>query len=237
MMTGGFGINRLGLEAAHGDGTPNHLRFGEVAAEHNMNYVADATFANIRFGGRLLPHSEPAINPVLNAYAHFLAKGTSSPAILGRYLKESGAAYRAPTLPPETRPLKATWTEVPAKLWFGNDRDSWLGDSPDYKPLDDRDGNGLRDVRIDLELWQDAGTPGPGDDTRLAAFSRAGAANRIPAPGGGRIYYKAVFVNDWDLATRLNSPLDVTPFLDDVTLACAEPGGARLLAWGPEEGN
>ncbi len=42
---------------------------------------------------------------------------------------------------------------------------------------------------------------------------------------------QAVFVNEWDAGTRTNYPLDVTPYLDDVTILYQEPGGPKILSY------
>jgi hypothetical protein len=236
-----FGQKRKALTALHNQDPqdPNHLRFGEVAAEHNMNYVADATFGGVRVGGSLVPGS--LWNAPFTTYETFFTGGTG-PAALGRYLKEGGAAYVSPLLPAGGRPVQVAWTEIPADLWFdgdndGGNADGWMGDASNgHAPRNDQFGpggtagpDGKRDVRIDLELWE---TDGLGYDVKRASLQTPGFAHTLPSPApGNRLYYKAVFVNDWDDATRLNNPLDVTPFLDDVTIATAEPGGGRILAW------
>lgn len=221
--------------------SPNHLRFGEVAAENNMNYTADASFGNVRQGGTVLSTSV-AYAPFIAGYEQALT-GTSSPATFGRYLKEDGARFISPRMPDSlTRPLRVTWTEVSCDLWFDENNDGWLGDDPSVNASrNDRFGpggvgvpDGKRDVRVDLELWDDRGPAGPVGDVNLlgpgARLTAPGASNRVPLPQG-RLYYKAVFVNDWDATTRLNNPLDVTPFLDDVTVTYAPAGGCKVLCW------
>ncbi len=223
----GIGLRVYPLSPTHEDGSPNHLRFGEISGENNMNYTADATFANVWTGDHL--RDEEFIHLSLDDYeAGFL--GASGPAARGRYLKEDGAKFLPSPLPLPAglRAIRATWTEIPADLWFDEGGDGWL-----EALRNDRDGNGRRDVRIELEIWDDRGTVPPGDDVRVAAFTDPAGANAIP-PLQGRLYYKALFVNEWDAATRANHPLDVTPYLDDVTLTFLHAGGPRILGW--EEG-
>ena len=234
----GFGLYVRTLGVNHvepgGGATPNHLRFGEIASENNMNYVADATFANVRAGSA-------TFNPSHLAYF----TSPSSPAVLGRYYKEDGARFVSSKLPAGIRPLRVTWTEIPCALWFDADNDGWAGDPVNgYTARNDQFGaggtpglNGLCDVRIDLEVWDDMGTVTAADDVNLMGtgrrFSDPAGTHPVPKPTG-RLYYKAVFVNEWDAATRANFPLDVTPFLDDVTVTYVLPGGPAVLAW--EEG-
>jgi hypothetical protein len=233
------------LEAG-GGGSPNHLRFGEVAAGHNMNYVADATFAHIRVGGQPETHPPLALTmtePVLNGYEDFFTHPLG-PAGVGRYYRESGAAYRSPALPAGSCPLRVTWTEIPAAIWFDAltnglgtpGQDGWMDTLENDRCGGGASGdiaNGRRDVRIDLEVWDDLGTPSTADDMPRGVFEDPAGYN-LPSSPIGRLYYKAVFVNEWDMATRMNTALDVTPFLDDVTITCLPPGGFRCLAWEPE---
>ena len=207
----GFGLVRNASKNTHEDGSDNHLRFGEVAGAMNMNYAADATFANVQSGAD-------------RADTFFV--GAGSPGAQGRYHKGTGATYTSPGLPAGFRPLRATWTEIPADLWFDEDGDGWAGD-PAYghASRNDRDGNGKRDVRIVLEIWDSLG--------RQAVFDDPAAANPVP-PLVGPSFYRAVFVNEWDPATRANLPLDATAFLDDVTLLGVSGDGPEILAW--EEG-
>lgn len=231
---GGYSRKALVMDHLGDPADPNHLRFGEVAAAHNMNYVADATFANVRVGGRLVPNTPPDGAARVSAYVgHF--SGASSPAALGRYNKESGAAYVSPPLPSGVRFLRMSWTSILPELWFDRDGDGWLGDASDgHLPVNDRyrpdpahpsqgapGSNGLRDVRIDLELW---------DAQRRASFNDPGGANTLPGLSG-TLHYRARFVNEWDAHTRLNHPLDVTPFLDDVTLTYQRHGSLPILEW------
>jgi hypothetical protein len=228
------------LGALHADGSANHLRFGEVAAGCNMNYTADATFANVRAG-----------TGGTSAQCVQYFTGASGPAAYGRYYKEGdyltpGAVYTSPKLPAAiTRPVRITWTEIPCDLWLdgdldGNNQDGWPGyDADGDGVIDPGEGirndqfrsdrtpgaNSLRDLRIDLEVWDDTGF--------RATFSDPAGPNLVPVPVG-RLTYKAVFVNEWRDATRLNNPLDVTPFLDDVTILYTPAGGVRILAWGTD---
>jgi hypothetical protein len=242
-----FGTIRRAVANYHRDdlSDPNHLRFGEVAASPNMNYVADATFAQVRTGGRWLPNAVPfsTTQAVATTFVNLCQgyfTGTSGPAVLGRYYKDTAAAYVSPPLPDAGRPVRATWTEIPCPLWFDgvppSTQDGWFGDdlpgsADDFKPLNDRFGpgglgppDGKRDVRIRLEIWDDAAPGAP-----RVVYEDAGGANRVPAPlPGGTLSFRAMFVNDWDAATRLNHPLDVTPFLDDVTVT-TQPGGGPLI--------
>ncbi|MBI4229618.1 MAG: hypothetical protein HY608_02160 [Planctomycetes bacterium] len=240
----GLGMNTNAIVMSHADGTPNHMRFGEIAAANNMNYVADATFANVQTGGLVM--KDVGSSPVLDGYKAQFATvaGGGTPAAAGRYFKETGSAYRSALLPAGARPLRVTWTEIPADLWFDgvspDAADGWLGDpATGYLPGNDRfgpggtpGGDGLRDVRVKIEVWD---APPVGADVLLGTFQRAGDPNRIPVPKG-RLYYKAVFVNDWSANIRLNYPLDETPFLDDVTVAYAAPAGSRgrFLSWEEE---
>jgi hypothetical protein len=261
-LTRGMGWVRKAIDLTHQGvlaGLPpaedNHLRFGELASANNMNYTADATFANVRCGGQLRLCGSPPdwadVQGILTT--HFTAP--SGPGTTGRYYKEGdpvngrGALYSAAGLPGAPgRALRATWTEIPADLWFDglspSTPDGWLGDdlpgvADDFKPLNDRFGpgglgspDGKRDVRIRLEIWDDAAPGAP-----RVVYEDAGGANRVPAPlPGGRLSYKAVFVNDWDATTRFNHPLDVTPFLDDVTFTMAFPGGIQVLGWEESDG-
>jgi len=227
------------------------LRLGEVSAEHFLNYAPDATFASLRMGGRRVTGSDSndrlaAANAVMDLYESWF-KSPSGPAGTGRYYKETGASCILPKLPSGVRPSRATWTEVPCTLWFDatdNDTgaappDGWMDPSgdPTKHPENDRFGAGgsaganfLRDVRVDLEVWDDLQTATSADDVRLASFSDPGGANAIPR-SSGRVYARAVFVNEWNAATRANHPLDVTPFLDDVTFFLQPRGGASILAW------
>jgi hypothetical protein len=223
----GNGNWRRALVANHGDGTPNHLRFGEIAGGVNMNYMADATFANLCVGGHLVPNDISVLSAVTNAANPWM--DTGSPGVLGRYLKEDGAAYLSVPLPQGLRPLRATWTEIPAELWFDTNNDGWLGDPGAYLPRNDLcsagvDGpNGLRDVRIDLAILDAGGGS-------LGRFRDAGGPNR-PLATSGAVSYKALFVNEWSPFWRTNFPLDVTPFLDDVTLYCQKASGPVFLGW------
>ncbi len=250
-LVGGIGRIQDPLTAVHVSSTgtePNHLRFGAVAGEHYLNYVADATFADVQTGGLSVSNDEASGLPVLDAYESAF-KGLG-PARVGRYYKEGdylgdGAVYVSPPLP-RLRFRRVTWTEIPADLWFdekfngtsSTGSDGWLDTL-----ANDRFGaggvpgpNGLRDVRVDLRVWDDMGTPSQADDVEVASFSDGGGPNLLPAPRapGSRFYYKAVFVNEWNAATRDNTPLDVTPFLDDVTFYRLPAGGVQVLDWIPE---
>lgn len=247
----GLGGNVETLKLRHvenaGATTPNHLRFGEVASCNNMNFSADATFAGIRAGVQQVPYLGPppsytvssAWMTPINTYRNFL-NSTSGPATLGRYLKEPGAWFQSPRLPEVLRPMRATWTEVPVDLWFDLNNNAWMGDASEAGgpgPRNDRFGpggapgpDGKRDVRIALEVWDDMGTLPAYDDLRLGVFEDAGLPNRLGSPVG-RLYYRAIFVNQWDLATRLNHPLDVSPFLDDVTITWMSASSPRILSW------
>ena len=104
--------------------------------------------------------------------------------------------------------------------------------------------NGRRDVHIGMEVWDDMGTASAADDVNLLGpgnrFDDPTGRNAIPAlrTTTSRLYYKAVFVNEWDdAATRPTYPLDVTPFLDDVTVTYAGPSGPRVMGWSDGDGD
>ena len=78
----------------HQDGSSNHIRFGEIAACHTMNYTADATFANVSY----------STEPENIGIHYYLGEWGNCPGVLGRHFKEPRAAYVSSPLPLGFRP-------------------------------------------------------------------------------------------------------------------------------------